>query len=48
MNARLEPRMVAAKIQRPFAVAKPPREPARIAPSSQGGRAIVAIVDNPS
>ena len=44
MNAMLEPRMVAARIQGPFVVAGRSHEPARIAASSQGGLPMLAIV----
>src|SRR5258708_33698534 len=44
MNAMLEPRMVAARIQGPFVVAGCSHGRARIAASSQGGLAMVAIV----
>src|ERR1700687_5864136 len=47
MNAMLEPRMVAARIQEPFVVAGRSHEPARIAASSQGGLAMLAIVHSP-
>jgi hypothetical protein len=47
MKAMLEPRMVAARIQRPFVKAGPSHEPARIAASSHGGLAMLAIVYSP-
>jgi hypothetical protein len=43
MNAMLEPRMVAAKIHGPFTAAGWKQRLLRIAASSQGGLAIVAI-----
>src|SRR5437773_12354557 len=47
MNAMLEPMIVAARIQGPFVVAARSHEPARIATSSQGGLAMLAIVHSP-
>src|SRR5258706_15061788 len=43
MNAMLEPRMVVARIQPPFAAEVSSCGPARIRASSQGGLAILAI-----
>jgi hypothetical protein len=43
MNAMLEPRMVAARIHGPFTAAGWEHRLLRIAASSQGGLAIVAI-----
>src|SRR5258708_23365954 len=43
MNAMLEPRMVVARIQPPFAAGVSSCGPARIRASSQGGLAILAI-----
>src|SRR5471030_2909741 len=48
MNAMLEPRMVAARIQGPFTVSGRSQEPARIAPSSHGGLAMSGIVHSPT
>jgi hypothetical protein len=47
MNAMLEPRIVAARSQPPFVVAGCWQEPARIAASSQGGRAMLDIIHSP-
>src|SRR5689334_17322591 len=47
INAMLEPRIVAARIQGPFVVTGGLHEPARIAASSQGGLAMLAIVHSP-
>src|SRR6266581_5332489 len=44
MNAMLEPRMVAARIQGPFVVAWRSHGLARIAASSQGGLAMLAMI----
>jgi hypothetical protein len=43
MNAMLEPRMVAAKIHGPLVMAAYKHRPERIAASSQGGLAMLAI-----
>src|SRR5439155_8643782 len=48
INAMLEPMIVAARIQGPLVVACRSHEPARIAASSQGGLAMLAIVHSPS
>ena len=44
MNAMLEPRMVAARIQPPFVVAGCRQDPASIAASSHGGGAMLAMI----
>src|SRR5438094_10570527 len=48
INAMLEPRIVAARIQGPLVVACRSHEPARIAASTPGGLAMLAIVHSPS
>src|ERR1700682_1362939 len=47
IKAMLEPRMVAARIQGPFVISGRPHEMARIAASSQGGLAMLAIIHSP-
>jgi hypothetical protein len=43
MNAKLEPRIVAAKIHLPFSAVGTTEYPARTAPSSAGGLHIIAV-----